>query len=109
MEEVGYDDGVTDAARTYLTEIALELYPGLERARVVERWAGLRPMTPDTQPVLGPEPTLEGLVYATGFGRNGILLAPLAAKVVAELVLDGSSTVEWEPWGVQRFRTPGSP
>ena len=103
MEEAGYDDGVTDAARTYLTEIALDLFPSLERAQVVERWAGLRPMTPDTQPVLGPEPSLEGLVYATGFGRNGILLAPLAARVVAELVLQGTSTVEWEPWGVERF------
>ncbi len=46
MEEAGFDDGVTDAARTYLTEVALELFPGLENARVVERWAGLRPMTP---------------------------------------------------------------
>ena len=109
MEEAGYDDGVTDAARTYLTEIALELFPSLEGARVVERWAGLRPMTPDSQPVLGPEPSLEGLVYATGFGRNGILLAPLAAKVVADVALEGCSTVEWQPWAVERFRTPGSP
>ncbi|MDP2954997.1 MAG: glycine oxidase ThiO [Longimicrobiales bacterium] len=103
MEEVDYDDGVTDAARAYLTEIAMELFPSLEGARVVERWAGLRPMTPDTQPVLGPDPALEGLVYATGFGRNGILLAPLAARAAAELALEGSSTVDWRPWSVERF------
>jgi glycine oxidase len=60
-------------------------------------------MTPDTHPILGPEPALEGLIYATGFGRNGILLAPLAAKAVADLALDGSSPVEWEPWSVERF------
>ncbi|NJD17722.1 MAG: glycine oxidase ThiO [Gemmatimonadetes bacterium] len=102
MEEVGFDDGVTDQARSYLTEVALELFPGLERARVVERWAGLRPMTPDAQPIVGPDPEMEGLVYTTGFGRNGILLAPLAARAVAELALEGSSAVDWRPWGVER-------
>jgi len=103
MEEVGFDDGVTDAARSYLTEVALDLFPALEGARVVERWAGLRPMTPDAQPIVGPDPELEGLVYTTGFGRNGILLAPLAAKIVADIVLEGSSAVDWRPWGVERF------
>jgi glycine oxidase len=103
MEEAGFDDGVTDAARSYLTEIALGLFPELEGARVVERWAGLRPLTPDARPILGPEPELEGLLYATGFGRNGILLAPLAARAVADLALDGHSSVEWAPWSVERF------
>jgi len=103
MEEAGFDDGVTDAARSYLTEIALGLFPALEGARVVERWAGLRPMTPDARPVLGLEREVEGLLYATGFGRNGVLLAPLAAKAVADLALDGHSSVEWQPWSVERF------
>jgi glycine oxidase len=102
-EDVGYDDSVTEQGRTTLTEAALALFPALERAQVVERWAGLRPMTPDSLPVLGREPALEGLFYATGYGRNGILFAPLAARALADLVLDGRTGVEWEPFGIARF------
>ena len=107
-EDVGYDDGVTEAGRAMLTTAALALFPSLEQARVVERWAGLRPMSPDTLPILGPEPDLEGLFYATGYGRNGILFAPLAARTMASLVLDGRTDVEWEPFGVERFADPVS-
>lgn len=103
MEEAGYDDSVTDEGRAVLIEAALDLYPALEEARVVERWAGLRPLTPDTWPVLGPDPAMEGLFYATGYGRNGILFAPLAAMAVADLVLTGGSEVDWEPFGADRF------
>ena len=107
MEEVGYDESVTEEGRAGLMEVALELFPTLEEARLVERWAGLRPMTPDTGPVLGPEPDLEGLFYATGYGRNGILFAPLAARAVADLVVDGRSSVDWEPFSVTRFKGEG--
>jgi glycine oxidase len=103
MEDAGFDDSVTEEGRALLTETALELFPALEGARLVERWAGLRPMTPDTWPVLGPEPELEGLHYATGYGRNGILFAPLAARAVADLVMHGESSVQWEPFAVTRF------
>jgi glycine oxidase len=103
MEEVGYDDGVTEVGRALLSEAAMALLPGLERARIVERWAGLRPLTPDALPLLGPDPALEGLLYATGYGRNGILFAPLTARAVADLALQGHSDVEWEPFGVDRF------
>ena len=108
VEDVGYDDGVTEAGRTILTEAALALFPSLEHAKVVERWAGLRPLSRDTLPVLGPEPALEGLFYATGYGRNGILFAPLAARAMADLVLDGRTDVEWEPFAVKRFPDPVS-
>jgi glycine oxidase len=103
MEAVGFDDSVTEEGRARLVETAMDLFPALEKARLVERWSGLRPMTPDTWPVLGPEPELEGLHYATGYGRNGILFAPLGARAVADLVLDGESSVEWEPFSVTRF------
>ncbi len=107
MEEVGYDDSVTDEGRAVLIEAAVELFPALEDARVVERWSGLRPLTPDTWPLLGPDPAMEGLFYATGYGRNGILFAPLGARAVADLVLTGGSAVDWEPFGVGRL-TGGS-
>jgi glycine oxidase len=104
MEDVGYRDEVTDEGRAAIIESGLELFPGLEGARIVERWAGLRPITEDTWPILGPDPDLEGLFYATGYGRNGILFAPLASKVVTDLLLGGRSPYPWEDFAVGRFR-----
>jgi glycine/D-amino acid oxidase-like deaminating enzyme len=49
-------------------------------------WAGLRPMMPDGLPVIGREPQLRGLWYATGHGRNGILLAGLTGVLVTQLI-----------------------
>jgi glycine oxidase len=103
MEDVGFDDTVTDEARLVLAEHAAALVPSLADAPIIERWAGLRPLTPDGWPILGPEPRLPGLFYATGHGRNGILLGPLSGRVVADLVLQGASDVPWQPLRVDRF------
>ena len=103
MEEVGYDDRVTEEGREFLAEAAASLIPALEDARIVEAWAGLRPISADSRPVVGPDPELEGLFYATGQGRNGILFAPLVGRAVAELVLTGSTEVPWETFRIERF------
>lgn len=103
MEEVGYDDSVTQEGRTLLAERAAELVPPLADARVVESWAGLRPITADRLPVLGPDPKMEGLFHATGHGRNGILFAPLTGRILADLILDGESSVEWDAFSVRRL------
>jgi glycine/D-amino acid oxidase-like deaminating enzyme len=60
---------------------------------VLRTWAGLRPVTPDGLPVVGPEPRLEGLWYATGHGRHGILHAGITALILAQL-LNGENEVE---------------
>jgi glycine oxidase len=103
MEDVGFDDSVTAEARLELAEIAAELVPALADAPIVERWAGLRPMSADGWPVVGPDPELEGLFYATGHGRNGILLGPLTGRVIADLVLDGASPLGWQAFGPERL------
>ena len=103
MEEVGYDDRVTEAGRELLAEAATSLIPALEDARIVEAWAGLRPISADSHPVLGPDPDLEGFFYATGQGRNGILFAPLVGRAVADLILKGSTEVSWEAFRIERF------
>lgn len=84
QEEAGFDLAVNVAGQRSLEEGARAVVPQLAEAEVVERWAGLRPGTPDGLPVLGPSPELEGLVYATGHFRNGILLAPATARAVEE-------------------------
>jgi glycine oxidase len=58
-------------------------FPALGRAAIRETWAGLRPATADEMPVLGPVPSAQGLIAATGHFRNGILLAPLTAQLVS--------------------------
>jgi glycine oxidase len=105
MEQVGFDDRVTEGGRELLAEAAASLIPALGDARIVEAWAGLRPISPDSCPILGPDPEMEGLFYATGHGRNGILFAPLTGRAVAELILEGGTEVAWQAFGIGRFST----
>ena len=66
--------------------------PALAGCRPVERWAGLRPISADMSPIIGPDPDLDGLLYATGYGRDGILVSPLAANVIAEIAMYGEAS-----------------
>jgi glycine oxidase len=90
VEEQGFDTTVTAGGVYELLREAYRLLPEVAEMELVEATAGLRPGTPDNLPLVGPSP-IEGLVWATGHYRNGILLAPLAANAVAEL-LEASPT-----------------
>lgn len=103
VEERGFDKAVTAEGILRILSGAVELVPALARAPVVESWSGLRPGTPDQRPVLGPDPEVEGLHYATGHFRNGILLAPITAELIASSVLDGTRDAELAPFRVDRF------
>ncbi|HEY7831650.1 MAG TPA: glycine oxidase ThiO [Solirubrobacteraceae bacterium] len=81
VEERGHDMHPTAGGVYELLRDAHELVPGIEELRIEELSVGLRPSTPDNTPVIGPG-GLEGLVWATGHHRNGILLAPLTAELV---------------------------
>jgi glycine oxidase len=83
VEEQGFDAVVTAGGVHELLREAYRLLPEVAEMELVEAAAGLRPATADNLPVVGPSP-LEGLFWATGHYRNGILLAPLAAKVLAD-------------------------
>ncbi|HEX6588203.1 MAG TPA: glycine oxidase ThiO [Longimicrobiales bacterium] len=89
MEEVGFDATTTPDALAGLRHAALRLVPALADAAHGGAWAGLRPATTDGLPVLGPDPELHGLVYATGHFRNGILLTPITADAIAAAVTGG--------------------
>jgi glycine oxidase len=88
MEERGFDTTVTAGGLHELLRDASELVPGIHELVVEEAAAGLRPATPDNAPVLGTGGEVDGLVWATGHHRNGILLAPVTADIVAG-ALDG--------------------
>lgn len=103
MEEVGFEASVTEEGRSSIRRAVGALAPPLREAPAVEEWAGLRPISGDDRPILGPDPDLDGLHYATGYGRNGVLLAPAAAVTVADLLLDGETERDWSPFGPGRF------
>jgi glycine/D-amino acid oxidase-like deaminating enzyme len=86
MEYVGFRPEVTSAGLARIFTAMVVLCPSLIRSKVKRTWAGLRPMTPDGLPIIGGEPLLGGLWYATGHGRNGILLAGITGALVRQLV-----------------------
>lgn len=85
VEEVGYDKRTEPATIHRLHQAAIRMLPALGHARVLEAWAGLRPGTPDNLPILGATAT-PGYFVATGHFRDGILLAPVTAQLMAEVV-----------------------
>ena len=66
-------------------------------------WVGHRPGSRDDAPIVGPGPA-QGLIYATGHHRNGILLTPVTVDAVAKLVLEGALDPAIRPFGIERFR-----
>jgi glycine oxidase len=97
VEDVGYDERTTAAGVRDLLDAVCELLPEAWRATFVEARVGLRPATADGLPIIGRSATVPGVVYATGHYRNGILLAPLTAQVVADLVIEGTADPELAP------------
>ena len=91
VEELGEDRRVTAGAIYSLMRDAQLVLPMILEAELVEATAGLRPGSPDNAPMIGPG-VLEGLLIATGHYRNGILLAPVTAEIIAGLVTAGSGT-----------------
>jgi glycine oxidase len=89
-EEAGFDKSVTAAGLHAVLAHALEIAPALGAFAPADSWAGLRPRADDALPVIGESPEVERLFYATGHYRNGILLAPLTARIVSRMVIGGA-------------------
>jgi glycine oxidase len=103
MEHVGFQPEVTSAGLAQIFAATLSLCPGLMRAKVRRSWAGLRPMTSDGLPIIGAEPELPGLWYATGHGRNGILLAGLTGVLLRQLIDGEQPVVNLQAYRASRF------
>lgn len=103
MEAAGFDASTTEPGLRAIRLAAERLCPALAGVEPLETWAGLRPDTPDEHPVIGPDPEMDGLFYAAGYGRNGILLAPAAGRAAAELAVTGETEIEWRPFRADRF------
>jgi glycine oxidase len=87
-EHAGFEKHVTAAGVQSILSAALEISPPIASLPMTDSWAGLRPRAADTLPVLGPCAEIEGVFYATGHFRNGILLAPITGELIAGAIVD---------------------
>jgi glycine/D-amino acid oxidase-like deaminating enzyme len=101
-EDAGFDRSITPAGVGSLLTRALHLSSNLANLPIGDIWTGLRPATPDGLPVLG-ESAIEGLIYATGHYRNGILLAPITAASIASIIDKRAAPVSLEAFAPSRF------
>jgi len=105
VEEAGYNKKVDPSVIRRLLNAAIRLVPALAPARILEDWAGLRPGTPDDLPILGTT-SLPGYFVAAGHFRDGILLAPITARVMADVIAGRASGFDLTPFSLSRFEPP---
>jgi glycine oxidase len=102
LEDAGFNKDLTAGGIREILDAAIELAPGIANAKVMETWAGLRPGTPDHLPIIGPT-DIDGLFVATGHYRNGILLAPITAKLVRDWIVNQKMPTTAEVFSPLRF------
>lgn len=103
MENVGFDVQLTEAGVKKVRHAAEEICRQLSAHAAPKAWAGLRPVTPDMLPILGPDPEHHSIIYACGHSRNGVLMAPLTGDVVADLVTGAALSHDLSQFRPARF------
>ena len=103
VEEAGYDKRTDAPTIQRMRQAAVRLVPALAQARMLEAWAGLRPGSPDNLPILGAT-RIPGYFVATGHFRDGILLTPVTAQVMAQMITGGQSDYDVLPFSPARFQ-----
>lgn len=105
VEMVGYTEQVTPTFLASTLTDALRLVPAAASATLRDSWSGLRPRSPDDLPIIGPAP-IPGLMYATGHFRHGILLSPITANLIGQVIQGRPTTLDLTPFNYQRFDGP---
>ena len=103
VEDVGFDKTLHPADIQHLRSLAAALLPPMSDAHQLEAWSGLRPATPDGLPILGALSSQPNQLIATGHYRNGILLAPATALVIAQLLTDETPSIDLATFSPHRF------
>ncbi|MEH2285969.1 glycine oxidase ThiO [Nostoc sp.] len=106
-EDVGFIPNNTPEGIQKLLQAAIRLYPQLKHYPIQEFWWGFRPTTPDELPILGTS-YCQNLTFATGHYRNGILLAPVTAALIADLILEQKSDPLLADFHYSRFQSKSS-
>jgi D-amino-acid dehydrogenase len=99
----GFDPRLTAAGVREVLSEALRLAPGLAQWEILEMRVGLRPLSVDGLPVLGPVPRIEGVFLATGHGPSGLHLGPYSGTLVADLMLGRRPEMDLSPFHAARF------
>jgi len=102
LENAGFEKKITPQGIGKILAAAVEIIPALANSAILETWSGLRPDTPDHLPSIGPT-DVEGLLIATGHFRNGILLAPITARLIADWLTSRRTSVSWDAFSPMRF------
>ena len=102
-EEANFDTNITAGSIAWLLNTAIRLVPALENCAIEQIWSGLRPKSPDSQPILGHAPNWDNVTLAVGHSSTGILLSPITGKCIAELVATGKEHELIQGFGVGRF------
>jgi len=105
VEHAGFDPRLTAGGIQHLLSRAIATVPALADADLVETWSGFRPGSPDGLPLIGPG-ALPGLTIATGHYRNGVLLTPITAVLVAHSLLGIALPCDLAPYDPSRFLRP---
>lgn len=109
-EFAGFEKTTTEQAASTIRQMANEIAPSVGSLAVGDHWSGLRPFAADSLPVIGSIAGIDQLIIATAHYRNGILLAPITAEIVAEKLTSGSEHAALTAFGPDRFRfAAGSP
>ena len=103
VEWAGFAKQVTAEYVRSALDAAIRLAPALARLPIKATWAGFRPWAPDERPIIGAWPGLDGLVIATGHFRNGILWAPITARLIRELLVERAPSMDITPFLPDRF------
>lgn len=102
IERVGFDKSLTLAGMHSILSGVRHMSSALDECQFLEAWAGFRPYTSDRLPIIG-KTSIEGLYAATGHFRHGILLAPITASLLTDLILRGRSSTDLAPFSPERF------
>lgn len=104
-EKPAFDDSVNWDFMPTVVERALVRFPLLERTSIKTGWAGLYEDTPDKHPILGKIDGVDGFISAAGFSGHGVMHAPATGELIAELIVDGRTSLDLAPLSASRFRT----
>ncbi|GEK46516.1 glycine oxidase ThiO [Bisbaumannia pacifica] len=104
LEEVGFDQGTTEAARDSLWESATAIVPALAECQVEHHWAGLRPGSPDGVPFIGAAPGFSNLHVNAGHYRNGLVLAPASTRLLVDGLLGREPILDPAPYALSTPR-----
>ncbi len=104
VEDAGFDKNVTTSGIEFVRENAFEIAPSLVNLKISESWAGLRPFAKDGLPILGEFPGIENLYIAAAHYRNGILLAPITAEILANKIAENIASDYLDIFSPRRFQ-----